>query len=169
MEQRAKLPVRLTFRGIGSTLGIQEFINGHNNTRPIVDFEMSEIPISNEDWLTFQNRNVTVLQIPSFFGGVSFFYNLPEAGKMNLTSCLLAKVFKTEITDWAHPEILAINPGYDAYVKSQQSLVYKRIRVAVRELGSSSALAITEYLHGSCPEVFGEELVGSMPKWSLSK
>lgn len=54
IEARTKLPVRLTYRGVGSSTGIDEFINDFNATTPMAHYGMSEIPLSTEQWQTFQ-------------------------------------------------------------------------------------------------------------------
>jgi ABC-type phosphate transport system substrate-binding protein len=170
LQARSKTPLHLTYRGIGSSLGLVEFINGFEPTRPIVDFEMSEIPISKEDWSTFRERNTTVLQMPSFFGAVNFFHTVPDMENLNLTSCLLARIFTRDIKDWAHPDIREINPEFSKFFDTREvdSLgASLRIQVAVRELGSSTALAIAKYLHGSCPQHIPETMVSSLPEWPM--
>lgn len=92
---------------------------------------------------------------------MTFFHNIPgvpsgEKG-LNMTACLLARVFDGDIQTWDHPDILAENPGLNVAEGYP-------IFVGRRELGSSSTYSITHYLHAQCPQ--NED----NPKgWPLSK
>ena len=149
MQAQSKLPIRLTYRGTGSTVGLEEFKNNFDPFGPAADFGFGEIPLPTEDWQTFQDKNTTVLQLPILFGSVSFFHSVPDTPNLNLTSCLLARIFTRDIKDWAHPDIRLINPGLDKLFNVENEDVDSlgaslRIRVARRELGSSSTLAVTQ-------------------------
>ena len=145
LQARSMVPVRLTYRGVGSSIGLQEFINEHNPTRSKLDFGIGEIPVPSEDWKTFRDNNVTILHLPTLFGAVSFFHSVPNTPNLNLTSCLLARIFTREITDWVHPDIREINPELSKIFDTANSLGSSlRIRVARRESGASSTKAITE-------------------------
>ena len=147
IQARSKLPLRLSYRSVGSSVGLKEFINERNPTTPAADFGSAEIPLATEDWQAFKDQNVTVLQIPTLFGAVSFFHSVPGIPNLNLTSCLLARIFTRDIKDWAHPDIREINPGLTRMFEeeNQNSLgASLRIRVATREEGASNTNAITE-------------------------
>ena len=154
IESRAKLPVRFTYRGTGSTVALAEIINDFNVTRGALDFNIIEIPLPSEDWQKLQEANVTVLHLPTLFYGVSFFHSVPNTPQLNLTSCLLSRIFLRDLTDWAHPDIRELNPGLDALFEganSGDSLgASLRIRVAVRELGSSNAKSISSVRACKC-------------------
>jgi ABC-type phosphate transport system substrate-binding protein len=136
-QARAKQPIRMTYRSVGSSTGLAEFVN--NFEAPVVDFASGEIPLSSENWQKFSQQNVTVLHLPALFGAVSFFHSVPHVTNMNLTACLLARIFTRDIKDWSHPDILEENPKMDL-----KALQDTRIRVARRESGSGNTLAITE-------------------------
>jgi ABC-type phosphate transport system substrate-binding protein len=147
IQARAKLPVRLSYRSVGSSIGLEEFINEGNLEKSAFDFASTEIPVSTEDWQNFRDNNVTLLQIPTLFGAVTFFHSVPDMPNLNLTSCLLARIFTREIKDWAHPDIRELNPGLNKLFDegNENSLgASLRIRVAVRDEGSSNTNAITQ-------------------------
>ena len=73
LETRSKVPVRFSYRATGSTVGLTELKNDFNATAPLMDFTGSEIPLPNEDWQAFQEKNVTVMHLPVLFFAVSFF------------------------------------------------------------------------------------------------
>ena len=52
-------------------------------------------------------------KVPALFGAVSFFHSVEGVPDMKLTSCLIARIFTRDITDWSHPDILEYNPDID--------------------------------------------------------
>ena len=133
MEARAKLPMHMTYRGIGSSSGQAEF----TQNPPITAFASGDIPLEKEFWDAFQAEGTTVLQLPVFVGAVSFFHNVPNTPTLNLTACTLAKIMKREITDWGNDEVKSLNP--DLTIPSGGL----PITVARRVDGSSSTSGIT--------------------------
>ena len=147
LTARSKLPLRLTYRSVGSSIGLEEFKNNFDPLMSASNFGSGEIPLASEDWQRFREENVTVLQLPTLYGAVSFFHSVPETPNLNLTSCLLARIFMRDIKDWAHPDIREINPGLTKLFERDEtdSLgASMRIRVARREEGSSNTNAITQ-------------------------
>jgi ABC-type phosphate transport system substrate-binding protein len=140
MMEQAKLPIRMTYRGIGSTAGIEEFINGYGPA-PAAAFGSGDIPMnaSAHEKMTEQGRDM--VHLPIFLGAVSFFHKLPETTNLNLTSCLLARIFMRNITEWRHADIVELNPNL---VLDPPDLP---ITVARRDSGSSSTFAMS---HVSC-------------------
>ncbi|CAB9521916.1 Phosphate-binding protein PstS [Seminavis robusta] len=172
MQARSKIPLRMTYRSVGSSIGLEEFVNEFNPLRSADDFGSGEIPLSEEQWQGFQDANVTVLHLPTLFGAVTFFHSVPDMPSLKLTSCLLARIFMREIKDWAHPDIREINPGLDKLFSSISHNANSlgktlRIRVARREEGSAGTDAITQYLRLSCPQHFPAHMVGPLPEWPI--
>ena len=143
LEERARTPVRMTYRAVGSGTGQTEF------NEDVSDFGSGDIPL-NEDYYTSFGGNV--VQVPFQLGAVSFFHNVPAddlgvGGRLNLTACALAKIFKRTITTWDDAEIVAENPNLS--VPSNQP-----ITIIHRSDGSSSTSGITSYLSEACPDVW---------------
>ena len=160
MEQfmdRAKVPLHMTYRAVGSSTGQAEFkgstVNGVANT-PSNDFGSGDIPISSADYKNLTDSGIQFVQLPFVLGAISVFHSVPGvpdgAGGLNLTSCLLARIFSTNITAWDHPDIVARNPGLGA------KLPYAgyEIKVAHRRLGSSSTASLTAVSIVSCCMLF---------------
>ena len=87
-----------------------------------------------------------MVHVPFAMGGIGVFHSVPTStlggAALDLTGCLLAKIFSRQITMWNDPQILALNP----------SLTYTgEIKVVHRVRGSSSTAGFTEYLAGKCP------------------
>ena len=143
---RAKLPLHMTYRAVGSSTGQAEFkgnsVDGVGNT-PSNDFGAGDIPISTGDYNELVNAGVEFVQLPFVMGAVSVFHGIPGvpdgSGGLNLTPCLLARIFAREITEWDDTEITDINPGL---AEKLPSAGYA-INVARRRLGSSSTASIT--------------------------
>lgn len=155
MQTQTKLPVKMTYRGIGSSTGQAEFIG--NGTLSDNDFASGDIPLSAENYAAMPANSV--VHLPIMLGAISFFHSVPTGEtQLNLTPCVLAKIFRLEITDWTDSEIKELNPNLEL----SSSLP---ITVARRVLGSSSTASITAYLQNACPDVWPEELVGSTIDW----
>lgn len=155
MEARAKLPLHMTYRAIGSSAGQAEF----SQNPAITAFGSGDIPLKKEFWDAFAADGTTVLQLPVFVGAVSFFHSVPNTPTLNLTACTLAKIMKREITSWDNEEITDFNP--DLTIPSGGL----PIRVARRIDGSSSTSGITNFLSSACPEVWSEDNTGSTVEW----
>ena len=143
LEERARTPVRMTYRAVGSGTGQTEFIDD------VSDFGSGDIPLPKDDYDTFGGN---VVQVPFQLGAVSFFHNVPAddlgvGGRLNLTACALAKIFKRTITTWDHADIAAENPNLS--VPSNQP-----ITIIHRSDGSSSTFGITSYLSKACSAVW---------------
>ena len=170
LEEQIKIPAKLSYRAVGSGTGQKEFlgkgidIDGTLTDTLVAynDFGSGDIPISANDrdaW--FNDKGIEFVQLPFVLSAVTFFHNIPGVptgeGGLNMTACLLARVFDGDIDAWDHPDILAENPGLNVAEGYP-------IFVGRRDLGSSSTYSITHYLHAQCPQT--EE----NPKgWPLSK
>lgn len=153
-EARAKGPIRMTYRAVGSGTGIKEFL-GVNNTSlegssdpfqhwPHVDFGSGDIPIPTGSWeklkATGDPTVPKVAQLPFALSSVSFFYNLEGVDgdtNIDLDACLLAQIFNKEITHWDDPELTKSNPVLAEVGAGLE------ITVCRRTLGSSSTSSIT--------------------------
>lgn len=158
----SSLPIRMTFRAIGTANGIDEFMNdtmnytlsNQNNIAPterieslpifsIGDYSLSteEYKIANgivtddDDNIGFEvlSNDSNIIQLPIVAGAVNFFHNVPNIRELNLNACLLARIFTLDITTWDHPDLLEENP----------TLPSLPIKVIVRDGKSGSALAIS--------------------------
>ena len=145
---RAKLPIRYTYRAVGSSTGQKEFINADDNDNnnnaaaaPAADFGSGDIPLSTAQHDLLTAANVEVMHLPVFVGAVAVFHSVPlHAGHhfpLNMTGCLLARIYTGEITDWSHDDIRALNPNMNIGAALP-------IQVARRVKGSSSTSAFTE-------------------------
>jgi ABC-type phosphate transport system substrate-binding protein len=149
---RSRTPIRMTYRAVGSSTGQTEFL-GVNNTDPEnpttepfqhwphTDFGAGDIPVPSEKYNALQDSGADpsykkMVHLPFALSSVSFFYKLNDVEEIDLSACLLAKIFNREITTWNDPELVKINP----------SLATKDtdIKVCRRTHGSSSTKSITK-------------------------
>jgi len=155
MQIQSKNPIRMTYRAVGSSTGIAEFIG--NGTVSENMFGSGDIPMSQEQFDEFPQG--TFFHLPVLLGAITFFHSAPTGDeKLNLSPCTLAKILKREITDWGDDEIKLANPNLKVPKPSP-------ITVAHRVKGSSSTASITQYLHQVCPSEWPEELVGKTIEW----
>jgi ABC-type phosphate transport system substrate-binding protein len=154
-QTQTKLPTKMTYRGVGSSTGQAEFIG--NLTFSDNDFGSGDIAISSENYATLPANSV--LHLPIVLGAISFFHSVPTGEtKLNLTPCVLAKIFKRDITEWTDAEIIELNPDLNLPGGFPINVIH-------RVLGSSSTASITQYLNTACPGEWPDSLVGSTIDW----
>lgn len=175
LTSRTKIPVRATYRSVGSGTGQKELVG--NITHPYTDFASSDNPLTKERYDAMNAAGAEVVHLPFVMGAIALFHSVDVGGDsnihLNLTSCLVARIFKGEIDDWMHPEIKEINPSLEFPVqldfygqpKEVQSLP---IQVVHRALGSGSTFTFTYYLRKDCPEHWEAELAGEEIEWPMA-
>jgi ABC-type phosphate transport system substrate-binding protein len=102
MQAQAKLPIKMTYRGVGSSTGQAEFVGNGSVSDNM--FGSGDIPITQEDYDLFPVGSI--IHLPIVLGSISFFHSVPVGdGKLNVSPCLLAKIFSRKITDWTDQEV----------------------------------------------------------------
>ena len=147
LEGRSKLPITMTYRGVGSGVGQNEFVgDATTGFKSYNHFGSGDIPMTTAHYNNLRSKGREMLHVPFALGAISVFHNVPEAelggAPIDLDACMLAKIFTRQITTWDHPDIKALNPEMTA--KGE-------IKVHRRADGSSSSSGITQYLIGKCP------------------
>jgi len=163
-EARAKPPVKMTYRAVGSGTGQFEFIGASNTYNPLdQDFGSGDIPIGNSDYVALTNAGHTIMHVPFQMGAMSIFHNVPGIAKtgpdaLKLNACLIAKIFKREIKEWDHADIIALNPSLN--VPAGQNIeVFHRVE------GSSTTGGVTTYLREACPDDWPASMVDKKITW----
>jgi len=153
LEDRASIPISMTYRAVGSSTGQAEFIGADNGYEPYNDFGSGDLPLSEAQYQELRDAGHQVVQIPFMIGAVSVFHDIPGSivGQqgLHLDSCLLAKIFQGDIKTWDHPEIIKQNPEMNGKVSKRD-----KITVFHRDLGSSSTAGFTNYIQKACPDVW---------------
>jgi len=149
LEERARMPVTMTYRGVGSSTGQKEFIGAANTPAydPYGHFGSGDIPFTLADHtLLSTTQSKAFMQVPFQAGLISFFHNIPAddlsgtaAGKINLDKCTLSGIFQGNITTWDHAAIKALNPASKIPAGTM-------IKVVRRIYGSSSTSTGSLYL-----------------------
>ncbi len=135
---RKETGIVVEYTPTGSGKGQQDFIEG------LVDFAGSDPPMPHRLWLEAQRKFGGVLQAPTIAGAVVVVFNIPGVDRLNLTGCVLAKIFMGEIKYWDDPEIQKLNPGV--------KLPHKEIVPVHRSDSSGTTKYFTYYLAKSCKE-----------------
>ena len=138
---RVKVPTRLTYRGVGSTVGISE-VKGKVLSQPSNDFGSGDIPIPTTDYNALKAAGVKILHLPVVASAVAIFHSVPgmTEGELQLPPCTLARIFLRKIVYWDDPEIISVNPSMKAKLPSANY----PILVGHRVLGASSTSALTK-------------------------
>jgi len=176
---QTKIPSWLTYRSTSSGPGQEEFMG--NITHPFTHFASSDYPLPKLLYESLRNAGKEMIHLPVMVSAIGVFHSVPlkhpnaplDVIDLNLTSCLVARIYQGDIVDWNHPEIVEVNPNLDLpvavnnYGKPKEEQIFP-IQVVHRDMGSSSTYALTAYLHKSCPEHWGEQLVGNTIDWPLT-
>mmetsp|Transcript_30395 Transcript_30395/g.72874 ORF Transcript_30395/g.72874 Transcript_30395/m.72874 type:complete len:432 (-) Transcript_30395:98-1393(-) len=151
-------PTHLTYRAIGSSSGMHEFVGSDNGNVPQNHFGSGDIPMSSSNFAALQFKMV---HIPFAVGAIGIFHSVPAAENggddVKLDSCLLAKIFSRQIKTWDHADIKAANPKLSVPAGTN-------IKVAHRTEGSSSTAGTTQYLKKACGDSWSLE-TGSSIDW----
>ncbi|CAK9046070.1 unnamed protein product [Durusdinium trenchii] len=149
MEERARVPLFLTYRAVGSGTGQKEFVgNAANMYKSYSHFGAGDIPMSSTHYTTLMGQSPpeSMVHLPLALGAIAVFHSVPSGevgGALALDACLLAKIFDGQITTWDDAEIKAQNPN-------MQVPAGQKITVYRRNLGSSSTGGLTGYLNKKC-------------------
>mmetsp|Transcript_15540 Transcript_15540/g.29320 ORF Transcript_15540/g.29320 Transcript_15540/m.29320 type:complete len:910 (+) Transcript_15540:52-2781(+) len=144
MEHRARAPLLLTYRAVGSSTGQKEFTGqASSGWASYNHFGAGDIPMTTERFDSMAAQGITMLHLPFALSAIGIFHSVPGASSLQLPDCLLARVFGGDITTWDHPDILAVNPGLSVPAG-------ELIKVGHRTAGSSSTTGLTAYLKQKC-------------------
>ncbi|CAJ1357226.1 unnamed protein product [Effrenium voratum] len=152
METRARVPLFLTYRAVGSGTGQKEFVgDGASMFKSYSNFGAGDIPMSSSNFqaLMAQTPPETMVHMPLALGAIGVFHSVPKemlggATEVKLDACLLAKIFSGAVTTWDDAQVLAQNPTLSVPAGTV-------IKVAHRTLGSSSTGGLSGYLNKKCP------------------
>jgi ABC-type phosphate transport system substrate-binding protein len=110
IQDRSQVPTRLTYREIDNATAAQaEFVTSIANGS--IDFGAGHHPLDSVTYQTLTQQGVAVLQFPHILSPVGLYHNIPGIGKLNLTSCLIAKIFTRRIKSWKNRYIVEQNPS----------------------------------------------------------
>ena len=148
-----KVPIRLTYRAVGSSVGQSEFLGttlfGASSAEllseePHNDFGSGDIPLSKYYYNALKEKDIEMVHLPYVLGAISLFHNIPNVpdgpGGLNLTSCVIAQIFGRKITTWDDPAIIKLNENLATLLPRKNF----PIKVARRVHGSSSTASFTE-------------------------
>ena len=111
IQDRSQIPTRLTYREIENATAAQaEFLSSMTTTDGSIDFGAGHRPIDSANYQTLTDQGYTVLHFPHILSPVGLYHNIPGIGQLNLTSCLIAKIFSRKIKSWKNIYILEQNP-----------------------------------------------------------
>jgi phosphate transport system substrate-binding protein len=140
----------MTYRAIGSSTGMLEFVGPSYGFKAQADFGVGDIPMSAPRFAELTANGREMLHVPVAIGAIALFHSVPESElggePIDLDACLIARIYAGDITRWDHPDIKAKNPKM-----TTSSPIY----VAHRVEGSSSTSGFTTYLSRVCPSQSG--------------
>jgi phosphate transport system substrate-binding protein len=127
----------VTYTSTGSGTGRSEFAKGN------VSWAASDGTYATTDNVKGTSMpSGNYVTVPLLGGPVVFAYSLPTAGDgLNLTSSVVSKILKGQITSWNDPAIKALNPKFKLPAKAKFT-----IKVAYRASGSGTTANLTNYL-----------------------
>ena len=122
VQDRAQASTRLTYRQIDNITSAQnEFMD--SMVTGSIDFGSGNVPLSTQHYATLKEQGVDVLHFPHVLSPIGLYHNIPGIGRLNVTSCIISKIFRREITSWRYREILNQNPMLKGLEATQISVV----------------------------------------------
>lgn len=114
----AKGSICLSYQATGGNTGTREFIGNAFGSAPASDFGVVNYPISSTDYILLTKAGVAVVQLPVLMSAVAVFHSIPTvlSPPVNVTACIMARIFKQEVTDWLDPSILEINQNLNSSI-----------------------------------------------------
>lgn len=162
LRDRAKVPISIGFRAVGTMTGLIEFIGDPaRNYEPYVHFGIGESVLTTAEHEMLVNANVEVIQVPLVLSVLGFYHSVPgitpQTGPMNLSACLLAQIYQGKISKWNDPKIVDLNPNWRLYQHEHGNLDYT-IKLTYRSGGSSMTFKVQQYFEAAtavrCPGTF---------------
>jgi phosphate transport system substrate-binding protein len=130
----------VTYQGVGSGAGIQQFTSG------TIDFGGTDVAMSPTEEQGAVAKGGQVSTVPWSGGGIAVEYNLSGVNDLKLSAETLAGIFAGKIKTWNAPEIKNDN--------SAAKLPSTAIQVVHRSDGSGTTAAFTGYLTAVAPTVW---------------
>lgn len=144
---RANKGVKINYLGGGSGAGVRQFTEG------TVDFGASDVGMEKSEIEAVKDG---VILLPMTAGQVVLAYRLDNYKKeLKLSPEVYLKIFKGEITEWNHPDIVKDNPG----------IPNQRIKVVTRSDSSGTTAVFTKHLKAIGEGEWPDALVGKSVKW----
>jgi len=135
--------VQVSYQSVGSGAGLEQYING------TVDFAASEAPITDSADRTksfIEAHGHDPIQVPMTGGFLSFSYNLPGIGnlQLKLPRTVYCGIVTGKINKWSDPAIAAANPD----------LTFPNLPItfAHRSDGSGTTFVFTNHIKTVCPD-----------------
>jgi phosphate transport system substrate-binding protein len=145
--------VTIGYSAVGSSAGIAAFSAKH------VDFGATDVPLTTAEQAAAHGG--PSVQVPVDLGAEVLVYNLvlPGGGRLHLTGPVIARIFLGQITSWADPAIVALNPHTD--------IPRDPITVVHRSDGSGTTYIFTDYLSRADPAWASRLGTGRTVKWPV--
>jgi phosphate transport system substrate-binding protein len=130
----------VTYQGVGSGAGIQQFTAG------TIDFGGTDVPMSATEEQGAVAKGGQVTTVPWSGGGIAVEYNLSGVNDLKLSPEVVAGIFAGKIKTWNDQAIKNDNSG--------ASLPSTGIQVVHRSDGSGTTAAFTGYLTAVAPSIW---------------
>ena len=78
MSERARIPLHLTYRAVGSSTGQKEFVGSTNNYEALNHFGSGDIPMTSERYAEVVSHGRTMVHVPFAMGGIGVFHSGPR-------------------------------------------------------------------------------------------
>ena len=109
VQDRAQASTRLTYRQIDNITAAQnEFMD--SMVTGSIDFGSGNVPLSTKHYATLKDQGIDLLHFPHVLSPIGLYHSIPGIGKLNVTSCIISKIFLRKIKSWKNSEILDQNP-----------------------------------------------------------
>lgn len=142
----------VTYDPAGSGDGRAAFLAGE------AAFGASDVPLSDEEMAASGPAcdGGNAIDLPVYISPITVVFNVPGVRRLNMSSELLAGIFRGDVTRWDDPAIAEANPGVE--------LPAQGITPVHRSDDSGTTENFTDYLHATAPDAWPWEPDGTWPQ-----
>ncbi|KXZ47558.1 hypothetical protein GPECTOR_34g717 [Gonium pectorale] len=153
LSGRARVPISMTYRAVGSIEAQAEFSDYRNMYKSYNHFKVADMPLDSATWTTLTSQpaaatTVAVLQLPIAVSALGIYYNkaLPSAS-LTLNCALLARLYTADLSSWSDPDLVSLNKFSEF---AAQTLLNHTVTVFAMAQPSGPTWALTGYLAKAC-------------------
>ncbi|KAG2428357.1 hypothetical protein HXX76_010502 [Chlamydomonas incerta] len=158
LQSRARVPVSMTYRSVGSAEAIAEYVDYSSMLHSYNHFKVSDMPLPTSVYTALNTDAAAraaigaTVQIPFAVAALGIFYNKALPTPALALSCrLLARAYSGGLTSWADQELVTANNFSSA---AAATYLAAPVRVFGMAGPSGSTWALTGWLAASCGDVW---------------
>ncbi|GLI63272.1 hypothetical protein VaNZ11_006177 [Volvox africanus] len=156
LQSRARVPVSMTYRTVGSVEAQAELANYVNMYQSYNHFKVGDMPLDSSIWSTLNSTPGSpigaVLQLPFAISSLGLFHTKSFGRHSLALNCsLLARLYSGSLKSWNDTELIDLNHATSSNADQSASV---DITVFAMAAPSGATYALTGYLAKSCNKIW---------------